>query len=101
MKRQENRSDQQQIILEYLTGTGTYAELSAKYGVKLRTIQTWVRKYRQRSSGSKDRQAEPTDKGIKKRLAQAELKNELLEEMLRLSEELTGIDLRKKFGSGQ
>jgi len=33
-----------------------------------------------------------------KQLKQAELKNELLSEMLQLSEEHTGIDLRKKFG---
>ena len=49
---------------------------------------------------------EPTNsvenfKKLKKQLEDAQLKNELLEEMLRLSEEETGLDLRKKFGPRQ
>ena len=32
-------------------------------------------------------------------LRRSQLKSELLEEMLKLSEEYTGVDLRKKFGA--
>lgn len=101
MKRREESSNRQQIISEYLTGDSTYSELSVKYGVNGRTIQTWVRAYRKNSAWGKIVKDNLTDPELKRRLKQAELKNELLEEMLRLSEELTGIDLRKKFGSGQ
>lgn len=74
--------------------------LSEKYVVNARTIQSWVRAFRKQESVLPS--AEPEDvKALKKELAQAKLKNELLEEMLRLSEEHAGIDFRKKFGSGQ
>ncbi|MEO6849130.1 MAG: hypothetical protein ABI203_11015, partial [Mucilaginibacter sp.] len=38
-------------------------------------------------------------KALRKQLEEEKLKNELLEEILRLSEEQAGIDFRKKFGS--
>jgi len=100
MIRREIVSKKQQIISEYLTGSGTLVGLSEKYGVNARTIQSWVRAFRKQESVLPS--AEPEDvKALKKELAQAKLKNELLEEMLRLSEEHAGIDFRKKFGSGQ
>jgi hypothetical protein len=40
-------------------------------------------------------------RALKKQLKEAELKNELLEEMLRLSSQQAGVDFRKKFGSKQ
>jgi len=40
-------------------------------------------------------------KVLQKALRKSRLKNELLEEMLKLSEEHTGIELRKKFGAKQ
>ena len=100
MIRREIVSKKQQIISEYLTGSETLVVLSEKYGVNARTIQSWVRAFRKQESVLP--LAEPEDvKALKKELAQAKLKNELLEEMLRLSEEHSGIDFRKKFGSGQ
>ena len=91
-----------QIVSEYLTGTDSFAALSEKYGVNARTIQTWVRAFRKQEPEAEltSVQEQETDiNTLKKRLKQAELKNVLLEEMLRLSEEHTGINLRKKFGS--
>ncbi len=38
---------------------------------------------------------------LQARLRKAELHNKILEEILRLSEEHTGLDLRKKFGTRQ
>lgn len=100
MIRRKKAANKQQIISEYLTGEETMLALSKKYGVNARTIQSWVRAYRKQKTDTiiSDQQ---DDKLLKKRLEQSELKNELLEEMLRLSEELTGIDLRKKFGPRQ
>lgn len=89
----------------------------------MRTIQGWVRKYRKGSmaaaiapSGAVVEQVaaasaiapvleleEPVTAlgALKKRLAQLSLKNELLEEILRLSSEQAGIDFKKKYGSRQ
>jgi transposase-like protein len=101
MIRREKATNKQQIISEYLTGGETFAALSKKYGVNARTIQTWVRVYRKRQPEPGVIHEQADVKLLQKRLEQAELKNELLEEMLRLSEEQTGIDLRKKFGTRQ
>lgn len=91
-----------QIISAYLTGNESFKQLGIKYGVKDRTIQSWVRTYK------KSHPVDPPVIGasgnmkiLKKQLEQANLKNELLEEMLRLSEKHTGIDLRKKYGTRQ
>lgn len=100
MIRREIVSKKQQIISEYLTGESTFVSLSEKYGVKARTIQTWVRAFRKHQPILSSEEPEDV-KALKRQLAQANLKNELLEEMLRLSEEHSGIDFRKKFGSGQ
>ena len=104
MKRQEPRANMHQIISEYLTGNESYGSLSEKYEVNARTIQSWVRSYRKKqplTPTASEVEQQSDVKALKKQLKQAELKNELLTEMLRLSEEQTGIDLRKKFGSGQ
>ena len=92
----------QQIISEYLNGSDTFKALSLKYGVNGRTIQTWVRAFRVNNPMQVITSTEPNDiKKLKKQLEDAKLKNELLEEMLRLSEEQTGLDLRKKYGTKQ
>jgi transposase-like protein len=102
MIRRKNHTSKEQIISEYLTGDQGFRVLGEKYGVKARTIQTWVRAYRKRTAPlSIPIQAEQSVDQLKKQLKQAQLKNELLEEMLRLSEEHTGIDIRKKFGTKQ
>lgn len=97
-------SNKQQIIAEYLGGDESFIALEAKYGVKARTIQTWVRAHRLKYGLGNSRQNnEKTEdvKTLKKQLKEAELKNELLEEMLQLSSQQAGIDFRKKFGSRQ
>lgn len=103
MIRRKKAANKQQIISEYLTGNDTFLTLSKKYGVNARTIQTWVRAYRKQHPAEPEQSERRTEdiKGVKKQLEEAKLKNELLEEMLRLSEELSGIDLRKKFGPRQ
>ena len=105
MQRQNSNTKKSQIISEYLSGTASYSELGIKYGIKWRTIQTWVRSFRlsQGASNNIETDASSSDKlsSLKKQLEQSQLKNQLLEEMLRLSEEYTGIDIRKKFGTKQ
>jgi transposase-like protein len=103
MIRRKKAANKQQIISEYLTGNETFLVLSKKYGVNARTIQSWVRSFRKRHPIKTDEPdgASQEVKALRKQLEEAHLKNELLEEMLRLSEELSGIDLRKKFGSRQ
>jgi transposase-like protein len=88
-----------QIIKEYLAGGQTFKELGRKYDLPDRTIQTWVRAYRK--SFPEGFLSHLDDSDLRKQLARAELKNELLAEMLRLASEHTGIDLRKKFGAKQ
>jgi transposase-like protein len=104
MIRRKNHWSKEQIISEYLTGDEGFRALGEKYGVKARTIQTWVRAYRKRAaplSVPGTSEGEKSVEQLQKQLKQAQLKNELLEEMLRLSEEHTGLDLRKKFGTKQ
>jgi transposase-like protein len=102
MIERKTTATKQQIISEYLNGTDTFKVLSLKYGVNKHTIQTWVRAFRISNPTQVVAPAEPGDiKKLKKQLEDAKLKNELLEEMLRLSEEQTGLDLRKKYGTRQ
>jgi len=107
-KKEINREE---IIAEYLTGNISYRALGEKYGVPSRSICDWVMKYQGRlpswSEKEKRRKEKATGKKEKKLsndvkvLQNALRKSELLEEMLKLSEEHTGIDLRKKFGTKQ
>jgi transposase-like protein len=103
----------EEIVAEYLTGNISYRALEKKYGVPSRSICDWVLKYQGRLPRRKEqerlRKAKEEDaiklpnevKILQKELRKSQLKNKLLEEMLKLSEEHTGIELRKKFGTKQ
>ena len=101
MFKRETVKNKNQIISEYLTGNCSFPQLEAKYGVKARTIQSWVRVYRKRSNEEIAGQESNEVNKLKKQLEKDKMKIELLEEMLRLSEQHTGLDLRKKFGTKQ
>jgi transposase-like protein len=107
MQSKKNYTGKAMIIAEYLNSELSYKQLSAKHNIPARTIQTWVRAHRikqqnkdlkhvQTSNAAGENSAE-----LQQELQKLKLKNELLEEMLRLSEEMTGIALRKKFGTRQ
>ncbi len=103
-----------EIVSEYLNSYLTLSHLAKKHGVKMQIIQTWVRKYRKESAGEaialelgdEDRSVSATAvlpvleleepvldiSVLRKQVAQLSLKNELLEEILRLSSEQTGVD---------
>ncbi len=111
-KKKENIS-KEAIVAEYLTGTITYRGLEAKYGIPSRSICDWVMEYQGRKPSWKEKKhrkleregksSEPElSKDVKllqDALRKSQLKSELLEEILKLSEGYTGIDLRKKFGA--
>lgn len=98
-------ANRQQIISEYLSGKESYQALQNRYGVKARTIQTWVRAYRKQHPSAIHKATEQNSPQqiavLEKQLDHARLKNALLEEMLRLAEQHTGIDMRKKYGTRQ
>jgi transposase-like protein len=95
------------IIAEYLTGDYSYRQLGSKYGIDYRKIHYWVSSYKGKIKPKKKavKKEEPVVivsaevKQLQAELRKAKLHNELLEEMLKLSEQLTGIELRKKFGT--
>ena len=97
------------IIAEYLTGDYSYRQLEAKYGIDFRKIHSWVSKYKGKIKPFKKKAAakliapsiSTEVKQLQAELKKAKLHNEVLEEMLNLSEQLTGIELRKKFGTKQ
>ena len=96
------------IIAEYLTGGHSYRQLGAKYGLDFRTIHYWVSSYKGKTTPKKKQvkvmppAPVPAEvKQLQAELHKAKLHGEVLEEMLRLSEQLTGIALRKKFGTKQ
>ncbi len=111
----KKRIDKEEIIAEYLTGKISYRALGNKHGVPSRSICDWVMKYQGRLPSWKEKEKKRKEKAtvkqepelsnevkvLQKALRKSQLKCELLEEMFKLSEEHTGIDLRKKFGVKQ
>lgn len=101
---QQNR---EAIIAEYLTGDFSFRQLGAKYGIDFRKIHYWVSNYKGNIKPNKMAVKKEESVGISSsevkrleaELRKAKLYNEVLEEMLKLSEQLTGIELRKKFGT--
>ena len=111
-KKKENIS-KEVIVAEYLTGSISYRGLEAKYGIPSRTICDWVMDFQGRKPSWKDKKRRTLEKKgktpepelpkdvklLQDALRKSRLKSELLEEMLKLSEDYTGVDLRKKFGA--
>jgi len=105
MVRKRTYKNQIQIVQEYLTSSITLKELSQKYDIPKDTISYWVKCYRKRqqNSATYSEQTEEVvaDKTINKKLQDLTLKNALLEQILKLAEEQTGIDFKKKYGTKQ
>jgi transposase-like protein len=113
MNKKRTDISKEAIVAEYLTGTISYRGLEAKYGIPSRSICDWVLEYQGRKPSWKEKKHRKLEKEGKKpeselpkdvkllqeALRKSHLKSELLEEMLKLSEDYTGIDLRKKFGA--
>jgi len=107
-----SQSTREEIVAEYLTGAYSYRELGAKHGIPHRSICDWVME----SQGRKESWREKTKRLnqlakeqtpdvpkevalLQTELRKAKLQNKLLQEILRLSEEYTGVELRKKYGT--
>ncbi|MCP4550619.1 MAG: hypothetical protein GY834_00950 [Bacteroidetes bacterium] len=111
-KKKENIS-KEAIVAEYLIGSISYRGLETRYGIPSRTICDWVLDFQGRKPSWKDKKRrnleikgkEPEPelpkyvKLLQAALRKSQLKSELLEKILKLSEEYTGEDLRKKFGA--
>jgi transposase-like protein len=111
----KNQPTRELIVAEYLTGNISYRALGLKHNVPSRSICDWVRdhqgiKHTCRNNMKKKRVIKPeqVDDGLSTevKILQAEirklrLQNMLLEEILKISELQTGIDLKKKFGTNQ
>ena len=104
---QETQIKKEAIVAEYLTGEYSYRQLGIKHGIDFRKIHYWVSNYKGKIKPLKKQakalnQAIPLPNELKQlqaELRKVKLHNEVLEEMLKLSEQLTGIELRKKFGT--
>ncbi len=102
-------TNREAIIAEYLTCDYTYRQLGAKHGIDFRKIHYWVSNYKGKIKPKKKaviKQNPESASSVELKRLEAELRktklhNEVLEEMLKLSEQLTGIELRKKFGTKQ
>lgn len=89
------------IVNEYLSSEETFKSLEEKYDVPARTIQSWVRAYRTAHEDNIGKASTEKEKELQEELERMKLKNELLEEIINLSEKQTGLSLRKKFGPKQ
>ncbi|MBA3987324.1 MAG: hypothetical protein H0X63_12320 [Flavobacteriales bacterium] len=113
MKRKQITKEE--LVAEYLTGKISYRALEVKYGIHNRTICGWVlefqgrvpthrekmRRKREKESGVKEVELSNEVKILQAELRKARLQNKLLEEIIHISEEQTGIDFKKKFGTKQ
>ncbi len=108
MKR--DNKEKEKIIAEYKVGNISYRELGKKYGISFQTICNWVLAFEGRkkkySKSTKPIppiariEEMPTDiKLLQSELRRTKLRNKLLEEIIRLAKEETGIDLIKKAGT--
>ena len=105
----KNKELKEKIVKEYLAGETTYKDLGKKYGYAGPTIWEWVKEFEgKKRIRTKKPAKEPTGqaeelpkdvKALQAELRRTKLRNALLEEVIRLSQEELGIDLIKKTGT--
>ena len=105
----KNRN-KQEIIAEYLLGDTSTRKLAIKYGYGHSTISRWVMAYQRQtknhplkySKAILDSKEMPfTVEELQEALRLSQLKVELLEAMIDISDEQFGTDIRKKAGARQ
>ena len=104
-----NKELKEKIVREYLAGGTSYNDLGRKYGYAGQSICEWVKEFEGKKRVRKKtspiepvEQAEELPKDLKEleaELQRMKLRNKLLEEVIRLNQEETGIDLIKKAGT--
>ena len=95
------------IVAEYNTSDITLRELEAKYGYPYSSICHWVNGRNPSKKVIKKRRKQKKVAEVltedfmllHKTLLKTQLHNKLLEEIIRLAEKQTGLDLRKKAGT--
>lgn len=103
------QSLKERIISDYLSGGGTYRQLSSRYGIGFQLIHQWVQAFKGNGKSnlkkSKQTNVKPIEdlprevKQLQDELRQARLYNKLLEALVDIGKEQYGIDLRKKHGT--
>lgn len=105
----------EEVVAEYLTGNITYRALGIKHGIPSRSICDWVLEYqgrkptyrekmkkkREKETGQKEVELTNDVKILQAASRKSQIHIKILEEIIHLSEEYTGIDLKKKFGTKQ
>lgn len=97
----------ERIVADYLSGGGSYRELSKKYGIGFQLINQWVMNFKASGAGFikpelKEEEKLPSEvTELQEQLRQARLYNQLLESLIDIGKEKYGIDLRKKNGTKQ
>lgn len=105
-------SEQQKesIITEYLTTEISFRSLGQKHGIDFRMIHQWVQRYKGKMKTKPDKPKKiiipshpddlPADvKQLQSELRKARLLNEILTEVINITEEELGRPLRKKPGT--
>lgn len=105
-------SEQQKesIITEYLTSEISFRALGQKCGIDYRTIHLWVQRYKGKMKSKPDKPKKtiipshsdelPTDiKQLQLELRKARLMNEVLTEVINITEAELGRPIRKKSGT--
>lgn len=66
------------ITMEYINGKGSYKYLADKYDLSWKTVETWVRKYRQKGTTQLLTQGRPKQDKNMSELERLRLENEIL-----------------------
>ncbi len=100
---------QREAVEAYLRGGVTLRELEVRYKVPHSTIHRWVKEFEsgltaeqlRESMERREKQGELPDdvRELQRQLAEARLKNELLNTMIDIAEDQLGVDIRKKRGA--
>ena len=100
------------IITEYLTTEISFRALGQKHGIDFRMVHEWVQRYKgkMKNKPDKPKKVKPTSnpdelpsdvKLLQAELRKARLLNEVLTEVINITEEELGRPLRKKYGTKQ
>lgn len=98
------------IITEYLTSVISFRFLGQKHGIDFRMIHQWVQRYKGKMKTKPDKpkkvksKSNPDElstdvKQLQAELRKARLLNEVLTEVINITEEELGRSIRKKFGT--
>jgi len=105
----KNRN-KQEIIAEYLLGDTSTRKLAMKYGYGHSTISRWAMAYQRQTKNHplkyskailESKELPVTVEELQEALRLSQLKVELLEAMIDISDEQFGTDIRKKAGARQ